>query len=318
VIRNIAISFVLIAGNFVVGDFGAFGSEPYTPPQQPPAIADSADDQNTPGNKANRKLLEQKLAERDRLQREIDELRRATGTPQQILMKIRAVEINRSKLRRLGVDWSTADGNQKSVSSVAELLQPNASSSLDGMAFGIVGPGDGFPAFLQAMESHNIAKVLAEPAIAVVSGRPASFHVGGEIPMPAGPNSGKAVEFVNFGTQVDMLAAALGNGKVRMELRVRLSEPDFSRAIAIEGQRVPTFNVRQCDTAFELPFGQSAVLTGMVQVRDSVVITAEGQRKTETEEIETLFIATPEIVARPEIVAPPEVAKAYDAPSSVK
>jgi hypothetical protein len=56
----------------------------------------------------------------------------------------------------------------------------------------------------------------------------------------------------------------------------------------------------------------------MVQVRDSVVITAEGQRKTETEEIETLFIATPEIVARPEIVAPPEVAKAYDAPSSVK
>ena len=312
-VREPAVLFLLLVIGVFVEGRDIIGAEPAPLAQQPPQPEGAS-----AAWQANNKLLEQKIAERARLQREIDELRRATGTPQQILVKLRAIEVNRSKLRRLGVDWATADGKQKSVSSVAELLQPNASSSLDAMEFGIVGPGDGFHGFLQALETHNIAKVLAEPTIVIVSGRPASFNFGGEFPLPAAPNSGKVVEFVNFGTQVDMLAASLGDNKVRMELRVRLSEPDYSRTVTIEGQRVPAFNVRQCDTAFELPFGQSAVFTGLVQRRESVVVEPDGQQKTDTEEIETMFIATPESVAAAESIAPPEVANAYDAPASVK
>jgi pilus assembly protein CpaC len=281
-------------------------------------VAGVMDAQAPENNEMNNALLEQKIAERDRLQREIDELRRASGTPQQILVKIRALEINRSKLRRLGVDWATADGNQGSVSSVAELLQPHAAKHGDAFEIGVIAPGNSFHGILRALEEHNVAKVLAEPSIVTLSGRPAKFHVGGEFPLPAGAKSDKVVEFTNFGTQIDMLATSLGNETVRVELCVRVSEPDYSRTIAIEGQNIPTFKVRQIDTAAELTLGQSAVFTGLVQARDSVIITVDGQRKTETEEIETLFIATPEVVAARGIADSPDVAKAYDAPSSVK
>ena len=306
--RRTAFYSLLVSVIAAIGSYQVVGAESSAPPQQPTQPScDSTENQTADGA-----LLEQKTAERDRLQLEIDELRRATGTPQQILVNIRALEINRSKLRRLGVDWATADGKQQSISSIVQLMNPKSADRLGTNAFGIVAPDGPFFGVVSALEENNIAKVLAEPSIVIVSGRPASFHMGGEFPMPAGPKSDKVVEFVNFGTQVDMLATSLGNDKVRMELRVRASEPDYSQPVTIEGQSVPTFNVRQCDTAFELPFGQSAVFTGLIQRRESVVRRIDGVEQNETEEIETLFIATPELVDSL------EVAKAYDLPARVK
>ncbi|HEY3393264.1 MAG TPA: hypothetical protein VGK58_11195 [Lacipirellulaceae bacterium] len=306
-VRRTAFYPLLVSVIAAIGSYRVVGAESSVPPQQQPQpLRDGSGNQT-----ADRALLEQKIAERDRLQREIDKLRQETRTPQQILVNIRALEINRSKLRRVGVDWATADGGQRSITSIVDLMNPKTADRLETSAFGIVAPDEPFFGFVSALEENNIAKVLAEPSIVIVSGRPASFHVGGEFPMPAGPKSDKVVEFVNFGTQVDMLATSLGNDEVRLELRVRLSEPDYSRPITIEGQSVPSFHVRQCDTAFELPFGQSAVFTGLVQRREVVVRRNDGQRR-DTEEIETLFIATPEFVDSL------EVAKAYDPPAAIK
>lgn len=51
-------------------------------------------------------LLKQKLAELNCLQSEIDALRAETGTPQLILVKVKAIEISRTKLRQAGIDFS--------------------------------------------------------------------------------------------------------------------------------------------------------------------------------------------------------------------
>ena len=307
-IRCTAFYSLLVSVIAAIGSNQVVGAELSAPPQQQPQPhRDRTGDQT-----ADRALLEQKIADRDRLQHEIDELRRSTATPQQILVNIRALEINRSKLRRLGVEWATADGKQRSITSIDDLMNPKTPNRLETSAFDIVAPDEPFFGLVRALEENNIAKVLAEPSIVILSGRPASFHVGGEFPIPAGPKSDKDVEFANFGTQIDMLAVSLGNDKVRLELRVRFSEPDYSRPITIEGQSVPTFNVRECDTAFELPFGQSAVFTGLVQRREAVVRRFDGRDQRETEEIETLFIATPEFVDSL------EVATAYDPPAAIR
>ena len=58
--------------------------------------------------------------------------------------------------------------------------------------FGIVHDNTTFFGFLDWLQQNNIAKTLSEPNIMAVSGRPAQFNVGGEIPIVA--SMGRAVD----------------------------------------------------------------------------------------------------------------------------
>ena len=61
-----------------------------------------------------------------------------------------------------------------------------------------------------------------------MSGRPAQFNEGGEIPILVPQGLGQvAIEYKPFGTQVDFLPIVLGNGKIRLEVRPRVSDLDF-------------------------------------------------------------------------------------------
>ena len=44
----------------------------------------------------------------------------------------------------------------------------------------IIDNSDALTGFIEKLQHNNIAKVLADPSIVTLSGRPASFHVGGE------------------------------------------------------------------------------------------------------------------------------------------
>ena len=114
-----------------------------------------------------------------------------------------------------------------------------------------------------------------ESKAVVVSGRPASVNVGGEFPLPG--IDGRPVEFRQFGTQLDLVAVTTGNNQVRLEIRARVSELDDAHAIVISGARVPRLNVREFNTAIEMAFGQTAVLSGLVQKRTESRRTAIGR-----------------------------------------
>jgi pilus assembly protein CpaC len=268
---------VAIATLIVFNAASGFGAELVSP-----------DDQQ-----ANQKLLEEKLSELNRLQKEIDQLRAVSGTAQQILVKVQVLEVARTKLRKLGVDWARVVDVKDANGTNAK--QANKSIPLD-CGFGVFDRTEEIFGFIDMLQKNNIAKMLAEPSLVIVSGRPATFQVGGEMPLPAAPGSDKAVEFQSFGTKLDVLAVALGNKSIRMELRVRLAEPDYSHSVQIAGAQVPVLNVRELDTALELKAGQSGYLNGMVQKRETAIQTESGIR-TEAEEIETWFIVTPELVS---------------------
>ena len=57
-----------------------------------------------------KRLLKQKCAERDHLQREIMQLRAATGTPRQILVKVQMIEVSLTKMHRMGLDTARFTG----------------------------------------------------------------------------------------------------------------------------------------------------------------------------------------------------------------
>lgn len=241
------------------------------------------------------------------------------GGVQQVLLKVKVFEVSRTKLRQLGVDWSYLSGAGGGVvSSVADVISSTAANNalgvnltgVDTFTYGIVNGADRFDMFLQALQENQVAKIMAEPNVVAVSGRPASFNEGGEIPILVPQSLGTStIEFKPFGTQVDFLPIVLGNGRIRLEVRPRISDLDFTNAITLNGQQVPALRVREVDTAVELRAGQTFALAGLIQQRTQaskrglpwladIPVLGVPFRTTvnSTEEFELLVLVTPEFV----------------------
>jgi pilus assembly protein CpaC len=235
--------------------------------------------------------LKQKLAELNCLQSEIDELRAATGTPQQILLKIKVIEISRTKLRQSGIDIGllrNGDGGKPLAQAPVESARFAGFTTIDDTAAVVE--------LVERLRKNNIAKVLTEPTLVAVSGRPASFNVGGEVPLPLPKGSQQAVENKPIGTQVDLLAVAKGDNRVQLELRARVGELDGGRNIIVDGVSVPSFSVTQVHTRLDLRIGQTGVHSGMLERRTERQ--KRGDQVVDVEnEIDLLLLVTPELVA---------------------
>jgi pilus assembly protein CpaC len=238
---------------------------------------------------------------------------------QQVLLKVKIMEVSRTKLRQLGVDWAWFGGGNGSfgVSRVGGLISTfdsaakTVTTSADTTAtFGVIGDNGAFFGALDALQNRQCAKILADPNIVAVSGRPAQFMVGGEVPILVPQSLGtSSIEYKPFGTQVDFLPIVLGNGNIRLEVRPKISFLDPANGIVLNGINVPGFNTRQVDTAVEMKAGQTFALAGLVQERtdtlnrglpylSDVPILGVPFRRTrdETNEIELLIVITPEFV----------------------
>jgi pilus assembly protein CpaC len=237
------------------------------------------------------------------------------GGVQQILLKVKVMEISRTKLRQLGVDWAWFGGSGFAVNRAGGLISEFSSAGSieslgDTFSFGIIGDTQSFFGVLNALQEHQVAKTLAEPNIVAVSGRPAQFHAGGEFPILIPQSLGtSSIEYKPYGTQVDFLPIVLGNGNIRLEVRPRISDIDPTLKVTINDTDIPALTTRQVDTAVEMKAGQTFALAGLVQERteslnsglpylSDVPVFGVPFRKTRNKvnEIELLVIITPEFV----------------------
>jgi Flp pilus assembly secretin CpaC len=235
--------------------------------------------------------LKQKLAELNCLQAEIDELRRTTGTPQQIVVKIQVLEVSHTKFDRLKKEAVGPEATGEVQRQISSILN----SSEQGRGFRTIDDSATVEAMIAWIKKNNVGKVLAEPQIVAVSGKPASLHVGGELPLPGGGNASEPIQMEKFGTQVDLLANALGDNRVHLDLRVKVSDVDRSRSVDIKGSTVPALTVRQCDTPIELALGQTGVLSGLMEQR-AETIKVGSKVQEQTNNVELVFLVTPESV----------------------
>ena len=189
------------------------------------------------------------------------------GGVQQVLLHVKVMEVSRTKLREFGVDWAVLTGNDFIIQSVSGLVAASATQAGiltgagDTIRFGILDNGNTFGALVDVLRRNNLAKLLAEPTLVTVSGRPASFTVGGEVPVPVPAGLGvTAIEFREFGTQVDFVPIVLDNGNIKLEIRPQVTEVDNTLAI----NDTPGFRVRRVDTGVEMKAGQTLALAGLV------------------------------------------------------
>jgi len=237
----------------------------------------------------------------------------------------KVMEVSRTKLRSLGFDFAQLSSSGGALAtSISGLL---ATFTKDGVvqtagnhtvAFNITNGSNAFFGVLEAMRENNLMKVLAEPDIVAISGRPASFNVGGEIPVLVPQSLGTvAIEWKKWGTQIDFVPIVLGNGQIRLEVRPRVSEIDPSRSVTLDSYVIPGLLVREVETGVEMKAGQTLAIAGLVQdrteslnrglpwVSDLPYVGAFFRRVHENRnEVELLILVTPELI---EAVDPEEL-----------
>ena len=194
------------------------------------------------------------------------------GGVQQVVLHVKVMEVSRTKLRNLGFDWAAISSNGFVVqgaaglvpASVTALSQPVPLTS-DTLRFAVTNGTENFNGFLEALERNNLAQLLSEPTLTTVSGRPASFLVGGQIPIPVPQSLGvTTIEYRDFGTKIDFVPIVLGNGKVRLDVRAEVTEVDPSISATIGNGSFPAFRSRNAETGAEMKTGQTMAIAGLV------------------------------------------------------
>jgi pilus assembly protein CpaC len=191
-----------------------------------------------------------------------------------IMLHTQVMEVSRTKLRELGVDWASSWNDDGIVSSVSGLIAPGGtgttitSAARETVRFEVVTENNTFFGFIRALKQNNMAKVLADPTVVAIDGRPASFNSGGEFPIlvPAGMGQ-VGVEFREYGTRLDFVAKVRGDGRIWLEVRPMITEIDPGRTVSLGGVSVPGLRSRFVETAVELKAGETLALAGLLQMR---------------------------------------------------
>ncbi len=189
-----------------------------------------------------------------------------------IQLETQVMEVSRTKLKELGIDWGFANGDD-AIANTAGGLMTAAGSTFGGtgtqnFTIGVAENGTQFFSAIKALRQNNLVKVLANPTLTAVDGRPASFNVGGEIPIVVPSGLGQVgIQYREYGTRVDYVAKIRGEGRVYLEVRPYVSEIDPTRSVTINGTSVPGLRSRFLETGVELQAGQTLALGGLLQMR---------------------------------------------------
>lgn len=232
------------------------------------------------------------------------------GGVQQIMLKVKVMEVSRTKLRRLGVNWTYSNGNDFITQTVGGVISASSPTEAPTVTLGIVNNASSFNAYINALQKNDLVKLMAEPTLVTTSGRPASFNSGGQFPILVPQSLGTVtIQFREFGTRVDFVPIVLGNGSVRLEVRPLVSELDPTRSVSANGTTIPGLRERWIDTAVEMKAGQTMALGGLISQRVEAqnqgvpylgdlpwVGTAFRTVREEFNEVELLIMVTPEFV----------------------
>jgi pilus assembly protein CpaC len=210
------------------------------------------------------------------------------GGVQQVQLDVVIAAVSRSEFRRMVFNFTTDSRHFFLGSTVGNAVTEPALVGLgstfltvNGVLSGVPGTPNGVPTnllagvlhnrwgflfFLQALRDENLVKLMAEPRVITLSGRPASFLSGGEqaIPVPAGLGQ-VGVQFEEFGTRLNVLPIVLGDGKIHLEIEPEVSQLDNASGTTIQGTVVPGRITNRVNTTVILESGQTFVLGGLIQ-----------------------------------------------------
>ncbi len=259
----------------------------------------------------------------------------------QILLKVRFASVDRNRSKQLGINlFSLGLGNTVGGITTQQFTPPTISGGSGSSSGGVSSsgyqatftnelnflaffPGLNGGADIQAMESKGVVEVLAEPNVLAANGKQASFLAGGEYPYPVvqggsgGSGSSVSIMFKEYGVRLNFIPTVTPRGTIRLQVAPEVSSLDFSNAVEVSGFNVPAIATRKVKTEVELADGQSFILGGLLDNRETETFQkipfigdvpilgkffqSMSKNRTNTE---LIVVVTPEIVSPIEAGAP--------------
>jgi pilus assembly protein CpaC len=221
--------------------------------------------------------------------------------PDQVMLKVRIVEVNRQIIKQLGISLnallSKMGETQLGLSSVASYgVNGNLEGGLTGNFNFVNKPGTkSVDTVLGAFEQVGLIRTLAEPNLTVVSGEAGHFLAGGKFPVPNGTALTASVSYQSFGVGLGFTPVVLSKGLISLKISTEYSVLTSVGALTVAGSAgttnvsgttstststttnsssnttatnsttYPGISIRQAETTVELPSGGSMMIAGLLE-----------------------------------------------------
>jgi pilus assembly protein CpaC len=179
---------------------------------------------------------------------------------QQVMLKVTVAEVDRTAIKQLGLDLNvTASGGpitglvNSPNASLGDVSGASPISTVSAAAN--IGPLS-ISATLKALARRNALRTLAEPTLTAISGQPAEFLVGGEVPYNTSDGNGHVVTaFKEYGVKLNFTPTVKSNGNIALIVDTNVSEPSGGGAVTERGAK----------TTVEIPAGCTLAIGGLLQ-----------------------------------------------------
>ncbi|WJI38957.1 MULTISPECIES: type II and III secretion system protein family protein [Mesorhizobium] len=240
---------------------------------------------------------------------------------QQVNLEVRVLEAKRNAGRDLGVSIRSTNGRgtTRVGTGVATVDKDGAELGAGDLVSGLLSNSNPFAALItrvidsnikvdliiEALEAKGVVRTLAEPNLTTLSGEPASFNAGGQVPIRSVTADGLIqIEYKQFGVNLQFTPVVLADDKIHMKLA-----PEVSDLTGFTTAGDPIFTNRKLDTVVELRDGQSFAVGGLLSSKTTklqnqvpwlgqvpVIGTLFRNSSNQKEETELVVIVTPHIV----------------------
>jgi len=199
---------------------------------------------------------------------------------QQVMLNCVVSEVNRSRMEQEGINWSfslprlglSVLGLPNNLSSVNQGTSPPNGGGLiplllsTNVNYAVAAGNDNYQtvAFFQFLETHDLAKILAEPRLMANSGEKAEFLSGGEIPIVLAQALNTSIVFKEFGVSIVFVPTVVGRDDILLEVKPEVSQPNYAQGVSLFGFTVPAFITRRAQTFVRLKNNQMLIIAGLL------------------------------------------------------
>ncbi len=200
----------------------------------------------------------------------------SVGGTQQVMLKIRFAEMQRSVSKNLSSSLAVSGGNTVGVSGETgtwlngdngmgnETITARSTAN-SALGLGFTAGSLQFAVLLEALESKGVVRTLAEPNLTALSGQEAKFLAGGEYPIPIATDDGIAIQYKPFGVEMNFTPSVVDGDLINLQINAAVSSIDSSITVQNGGFSVNAFKRREASTTVEMRDGESFAIAGLLQ-----------------------------------------------------
>ena len=206
----------------------------------------------------------------------------SVGGVQQVMLKVRFAEMQRSVSKALGtslamsgtllggdVGLNAGSGQAARNSGLTGIIDggfPASTSNEGTMSIGFNAGAVEVAILLEALESKGVVRTLAEPNLTALSGQEAKFLAGGEYPVPVAQEQGAiSIEFKPFGIELAFIPTVVDGDLINLELKTAVSSIDATNGFSVDQFTINAFRRREASTTVEMRDGESFAIAGLLQ-----------------------------------------------------